>query len=190
MVVTVDDVYMPLTLTVPGITDEQFEELCVKYEDYRVEYTAEGDLLVMPPTDEETGIRNSRINTQLNNWSDATGKGLVTDSSTGFRLPNGARRSPDAAWISRERLGKKPNCPEFVIELLSPSDRRTTARDKMQEWIDNGAQLGWMIDPKKQSVAIYRPGQEPETRTGILQLEGEGPVDGFVLDLERIWRPV
>ena len=189
MVVTVDDVYMPLTLTVPGITDEQFEELCEQYEDYRVEYTAEGDLLVMPPTDPETGIRNSRINYQLMHWALIHERGEVTDSSTGFRLPNGARRSPDAALISRERMRQRPMCPRFVIELLSPSDRRSTTHAKMLEWIANGAELGWMIDPKKQSVTIYRPGQEPETRTGILQLAGEGPVEGFVLELERIWRP-
>ena len=189
MVVTVDDVYMPLTLTAPGITDEQFEELCEQYEDYRVEYSAEGDLLVMPPTDEETGMRNSDINYQLMHWALTHERGKVTDSSTGFRLPNGARRSPDAAWISRGRLGQKPHCPDFVIELLSPSDRRTTTHAKMLEWIANGAELAWMIDPKQQSVTIYRPGQERETRTGILQLAGEGPVEGFVLQLERIWRP-
>ena len=117
-------------------------------------------------------------------------RGAVTDSSTGFRLPNGARRSPDAAWISRDRLGGKPNCPEFVIELLSPSDRLPVAKAKMVEWIANGAGLGWMIDPKAQAVTIYRPGQEAETRTGILRLVGEGPVAGFVLELERIWQPL
>ena len=189
MVVTVDEIYLPLTLSAPGITDEQFQELCAQYEDYRVEYTAEGDLLVMPPTDEETGIRNSRINYQLVRWSLSDESGEVTDSSTGFKLPSGARRSPDAAWISRERRGRKPNCPEFVIELLSPSDRRPTVQAKMREWIANGAELGWMIDPKNESVTIYRPGQDAETRTGIEQLAGEGPVEGFVLDLERIWRP-
>ena len=189
MVVTVDDAYMPLTLTAPGITDEQFEEFCAKYEDYRVEYTAEGDLLVMPPTDPETGVRNARIIYQLMHWADATGKGLITDSSTGFVLPSGARLSPDAALISRNRMMQRPMCPAFVVELLSPSDRRKTADAKMLEWIANGAELGWMIDPKKQSISIYRPGQEPETLTGILQLVGEGPVEGFVLELEQIWRP-
>ena len=188
MVVTVDEAYMPLTLTAPGITDEQFHELCEQYENYRVEYTAEGDLLVMPPTDPETSARNLEIAAQLMIW--ARGKdGLATESSAGYRLPNGARLSPDAAWISRGRLRQKPSCPEFVVELLSPSDRPATVRAKMQEWIDNGALLGWMIDPKKQSVTLYRPGQEPETRTGIRQLAGEGPVDGFVLELERIWQP-
>ena len=190
MVVTVDDAYMPLTLSAPGISDEQFQELCEQYENYRVEYTAEGDLLVMPPTDPETGIRNTEITAQLRNWARAAGKGKVTDSSTGFRLPNGARLSPDAAWLSLDRVRQKPTCPEFVVELLSPSDRRKTIHAKMLEWIANGAELGWMIDPKAQAVTIYRTGQEPETRTGLLQLAGEGPVDGFVLELEEVWRPV
>ena len=190
MLVTVDDAYMPLTLTAPGITDEQFEEFCAKYEDYRVEYTSEGDLLVMPPTDPETSSRNLQIAAQLMMWALSNNKdGLATESSGGFTLPSGARLSPDASWISRDRLRQKPMCPEFVIELLSPTDRPKTAHRKMEEWIANGALLGWLIDPKKQSVSIYRPGQEPETLTGILQLPGEGPVEGFVLELERIWRP-
>ena len=154
-----------------------------------MEYTAEGDLLVTPPTDAETVVRNARIIYQLMHWADATGKGLITDSSTGFVLPSVARLSPDAALISRNRMMQRPMCPAFVVELLSPSDRRKTADEKMLEWIANGAELGWMIDPKKQSVTIYRPGQEPETRTGIKQLAGEGPVEGFVLDLECIWQP-
>ena len=189
MVVTVDEIYLPLTLSAPGITDEQFVELCAQYEDYRVEYTAEGDLLVMPPTDPETGIRNSQIIYQLMHWALANKRGEVTDSSTGFKLPSGARRSPDAALISRDRMRQKLLCPPFVIELLSPSDRRPTVQAKMREWIENGSELGWMIDPKKESVTIYRVGQEPETRTGISSLAGEGPVEGFVLELERIWRP-
>ena len=188
MVVTVDEIYLPLTLCAPGITDDRFDELCELYEDFRVEYTAEGDVLVMPPTDEETGMRNSSINYQLMRWALTNERGAVTDSSTGFRLPNGARRSPDAAWISRQRLGRRPNCPEFVIELLSPSDRRTVARAKMQEWIDNGAELGWMLDPKSKSVTIYRTGREPEIRTGLNELAGEGVVDGFVLDLGPVWK--
>ena len=189
MVVTVDEIYMPLSLSAPAITDDQFQELCELYEDYRVEYTAEGDVIVMPPTDEETGMRNSSINYQLMHWFLAHGRGAVTDSSTGFRLPNGARRSPDAAWISRDRLGKRPSCPEFVVELLSPSDRRAAARAKMQEWIENGAELGWMIDPKAQSVTVYRSGREPEIRTGIDRLAGEGPVEGFILEFDPVWRP-
>ena len=189
MVVTVDEIYLPLTLSAPGITDEQFQELCAQYEDYRVEYTAEGDLLVMPPTDPETGIRNTEITAQLRNWAKAAGKGKVTDSSTGFRLPNGARRSPDAAWLSLEWLRQKPTGPEFVVELLSPSDRPAVIHAKMLEWMANGAELGWMIDPRAQAVTIYGRRQEPETNTGLLEIAGEGPVAGFVLDLEGVWRP-
>ncbi|MBY0506231.1 MAG: Uma2 family endonuclease [Bryobacteraceae bacterium] len=188
MVVTVDEIYLPLTLSAPGITDEQFEELCRKYADYRVEYTAEGELVVMPPTDPETSARNGELVACLVSW--ARGKdGLATESSGGYRLPNGARLAPDASWISRKRLKQQPTCPEFVIELLSPSDRRPMVEAKMREWIANGAELGWMIDPQQESVTIYRVGQEPETRTGIEELAGEGPVVGFVLELRRIWRP-
>ena len=136
-----------------------------------------------------TQFLNHATLAKVMHWAAATGKDLITDSSTGFVLPSGARLSPDAALISRNRIMQRPMCPAFVVELLSPSDRRKTADAKMLEWIANGAELGWMIDPKKQSVSIYRPGQEPETLTGILQLAGEGPVEGFVLDLERIWRP-
>ena len=188
MVVTVDDAYMPLTLSAPGITDEQFQGLCAHYADYRVEYTAEGDLLVMPPTDPETSSRNLEIGMQLKLWA-RNKDGIATDSSGGFTLPSGARLSPDAAWISRARLRQKPTCPEFVVELLSPTDRWKTIHAKMLEWIASGALLGWMIDSKALAVTIYRPGQEPETVSEVMQVAGEGPVAGFVLDLELVWRP-
>ena len=111
--------------------------------------------------------------------------GRVVDSSTGFKLPSGARRSPDAAWISRGR-SKARLCPEFVVELLSPSDRVRKTHAKMLEWIENGAELGWMITPRNRSVTVYRPGRAPEVLTGISEIAGEGPVDGLVLDLRRI----
>lgn len=187
---TVEESHLPLTITVPGITDAQFQELCERYENYSVEYTAEGDLLVMPPTDPVTSWRNLRIAAQLMNWTLSLGRGIATDPSGGFHLPNGARLSPGAAWISHTRLRENPNCPEFVIELLSPTDRRNKTHAKMQEWIANGALLGWMIDPKTQTVTIYRPGCEPETRTSLTELAGEGPVAGFVLDLTPVWEPV
>ena len=187
---TVEESYLPLTLSVPGITDAQFQELCERYEHYRVEYTAEGEFLIMPPTDPPTGIRNAEIKAQLRNWARPEGKGSVADSSTGFVLNTGARRSPDSAWISHARLRRKPACPEFVIELLSPSDRRNKLHAKMLEWIAGGVELGWLIDPRTRSVAIYRAGAaEPETRTGISSIAGEGPIAGFTLDLEPIWEP-
>jgi len=117
----VEESHLPLTLTVRGITDQQFQDLCDQYVDYLVEYTAEGELLVMAPTDPETSWRNLRIASQLLNWTLLSRPGIATDSSGGFVLPNGARLSPDAAWISNVRLRQKPTCPEFIIKLLSPT---------------------------------------------------------------------
>jgi Uma2 family endonuclease len=186
--VMVEEAYLPLTLSAPGMTDAEFERFCEEYSNYRLEYTAEGELIIMPPTDPETSAQNATITCQLFGWaSKARRDGIVTDSSGGFTLPDGARLSPDAAWTSRERLRRRPTCPEFVIELLSPFDRPRKIHAKMLEWIENGSQLGWMINPRNRSVTIYRPAQEPEIRTGILRIEGEGPVAGFALDLAPIW---
>jgi Uma2 family endonuclease len=186
--VMVEETYLPLTLFAPHLTDEAFNELCDQYSDYRLEYTAEGEVIIMPPADPETGARNAALTHRLRSWALVSGLrlGLVTDSSAGFVLPSHARLSPDTAWISRERLRQKPTCPEFIIELLSPTGRKKV-HEKMLEWIANGAELGWMIDPFEQTVSIYRPGSEVEVRRGISEIEGEGPVAGFVLDLREIW---
>ena len=186
VVLTVDEAHLPMTLTAPGLTDAEFQAFCDQYPDYRLESTVEGDVVIMPPTDPETGDRNAEITAQLKTWSRGR-NGLTPDSSAGFKLPTGARRSPDAAWISRGRLRTR-GCPEFVIELLSPSDRVRVVQEKMQEWIDNGVELGWLINPRNQSVTIYRPGQEPMTLSSVMEIEGEGPVAGFVLDLRPVWR--
>ncbi len=185
--VMVEEAYMPLTLFVPDMTDEQFAELCDQYSDFRLEYTADGEVIIMPPTDPETGVRNAALTKRLGNWADAVGRGVITDSSAAFVLKNHARLSPDAAWISRERFHQRPTCPEFIIELLSPFDRRKKAHEKMLEWIANGVELGWLIDPFQKSVSIYRPGCEVEVRKGILEIAGEGPIAGFVLNLREIW---
>ena len=183
----VEEAYLPLTITVPGITDAQFQRFCEQYENFRVEYTAEGELLVMPPTDPKTSKQNSWITYQLTGWAVSSLKSLPTESSGGFHLPNGARFAPDAAWISDERLVLKRACPEFVVELLSPCDSVKKTHAKMLEWIENGALLGWMINPRAQSVTIFRPDREPETLIGLTELAGEGPVAGFVLDLKPLW---
>ena len=183
----VEETYLPRTISVPGITDAEFARLCEQYENYRVEYTSDGELLVMPPTDEHTSEQNGEIFFQLKLWRRSVKRGRVTDSSGGFTLPSGARLAPDAAWISKDR--PEPRCPEFVIELLSPTDRRNAIHAKMLQWIENGAGLGWMIDPRRRTVTIYRPGREPEIRTGVSTIAGEGPVEGFVLDLEAVWNP-
>ncbi len=187
MVMMVADTYLPVSLSVPGITDEQFQEFCEQYADYRLEYTAEGELLIMPPTDPETSARNAMIVYLLIQWALKNGRGTVTDSSGGFKLPNGARMAPDAAWISRDRFARKPICPEFVIELASPSDKLKKVQAKMREWLSNGVELGWLVDPRTQSVTIYRPNREAEVLAGASSVVGEGPIAGFVLDLTAIW---
>jgi len=150
-----------------NLTDDQFFEFCQINRDLRIERTATGELLIMPPTGTETGGRNFRLNGQLYNWTEQDGTGIGFDSSTGFTLPNGAERSPDAAWVKLERWNTltpeqqqkfAPICPDFVIELRSASDNLTSLKTKMQEYIDNGAGLGWLIDRKKRQVYIYRPG--------------------------------
>src|SRR5690242_12071623 len=120
--VTVEETYLPITLSVPGLTDEKFREFCELYSDYRLEYTAEGELVIMPPTDPETGARNFEISGQLRNWARQDGRGIGTDSSAGFLLPNGARIAPDSSWSSRDRFYRR-ELPEFIIELRSPEDR-------------------------------------------------------------------
>ncbi|MEZ5399595.1 MAG: Uma2 family endonuclease [Bryobacteraceae bacterium] len=162
----VEETYLPMTLTVPGITDAQFAELCQQYENFRIEYTWQGELIITPPTDPLTGARNSAITGQLWLWARRHGGGIATDSSSGFLLPDGSRLSPDAAWISRERLSARPSCPEFVIELVSPSDRLQRVRAKMLDWIANGTQVGSLIDPPRHAVEMFRPEREPEVPDG------------------------
>ena len=183
----VEETYLPLTLYVPGITDAQFQQFCEKYSDYFLEYSAEGDLTIMPPTDRKTSSRNAMIIFQLMKWALETGGGCVTDSSGGFILPNKSRLAPDGAWMSDRRDQQEFAVPEFVIELLSPSDRIKTAQRKMTEWIANGVELGWLIDPYSRNVTIYRPNQEPESRKDLTELAGEGPVEGFLLNLAPVW---
>ncbi|HAJ63028.1 MAG TPA: hypothetical protein DCP31_30500, partial [Cyanobacteria bacterium UBA8543] len=164
-----------LTLKVPpavGLTDEQFYQLCVANEQWRLELTAEGELIIMPPTGGESGIRNADLTTDLNLWNRQTRLGKVFDSSTEFRLPNGAKRSPDASWVILERWDALPAhdrkrfpplCPDFVIELRSETDSLKDLRAKMQEYQANGARLGWLIDPQTPLVEIYRLKRDVET---------------------------
>ncbi|MCW5312769.1 Uma2 family endonuclease [Nostoc sp. KVJ3] len=176
------------------LTDEQFFQLCQNNRDLRLERTAEGELIIMPPTGWESGNRNSRLTQRLGNWTDADGTGLAFDSSTGFKLPNGANRSPDASWVSRERLeALKPDpakflplAPDFAVELRSASDSLKTVQQKMQEYIENGVRLGWLIDPQNQQVEIYRPGQDVEILRSPTSLSGEDVLPGFILDLAQI----
>ncbi|MFM6021656.1 MAG: Uma2 family endonuclease [Dolichospermum sp.] len=178
------------------MTDEQFFQLCQNNRELRFERNANGELIIMPPTGGETGNRNGRITQQLMNWTDADGTGIAFDSSTCFKLPNGADRSPDAAWIKLERWDTLTNeekqkfppiCPDFVIELLSPSDSLKTTQEKMQEYIANGVRLGILINRKSRQVEIYRPGKEVEILDSPATVSGEDVLKGFILILGMIW---
>lgn len=181
-----------------NLTDEQFFNLCQINRDLRLERTAEGDIIVMPPTGGETGSRSTSITGQLYVWTKQDRTGAAFDSSTGFSLPNGSDRSPDAAWISHARLAgltaeqkKKfiPLCPDFVIELRSPSDDLAEMQAKMKEYIANGARLGWLIDPEERRVFVYRPGAAVEELKNVTRVSGEPELAGFILDLREIWEP-
>ncbi len=182
--------------SVIDMTDDQFFQLCQNNRELRFERNANGELIIMSPAGGETGNRNGRLNQQLFNWTDADGTGIAFDSSTGFKLPNGADRSPDASWIKLERWDAltdeekrkfPPICPDFVIELLSPSDSLKTTQEKMQEYIDNGVRLGILINRKSRQVEIYRPGNEVEVLDSPATVSGEDVLKGFVLNLGMIW---
>lgn len=185
-------VYIPPTLKV---TDEQFREIAAANRDLRLEKTATGELIIMPPTGGNTGKRNLDLSYQLYAWNKQSKLGVAFDSSTAFILPNGAIRSPDAAWVNQQKWESlTPEqqddfpliCPDFVIELRSKTDTMKYLREKMQEYLDNGAKLGWLIDPKNQQVEIYRPLQTVEILDSPQSLSGEEVLPNFVLDLRSI----
>lgn len=178
------------------INDDQFAKLCALNPEMRFEYTSTGDLIIMPPTGGDTGHLNANLTTDFTLWSRQDGSGLIFDSSTLFVLPNGAKRSPDVSWIRRdrwealspeERHGFSPICPDFVLELRSSSDQLRTLQDKMQEYLDNGARLGWLIDPSERVVYIYRPGEAVERLEAPREVSGEPVLPRFVLRLTAVW---
>jgi len=180
------------------MSDDEYFAFCAVNPDLRIERTAEGEIEIMPPTGFETGDQNADLTMQLRAWAKRNGRGRAVDSSTEYILPSGAARSPDASWVLRSRLAnltpeqKKKFlrlCPDFVVELRSPSDRLRQVQAKMREWMDNGAKLGWLIDPDSRSVYIYRPGQTTERLVDPDRVEGEPPVEGFVLEMADIWNP-
>jgi Uma2 family endonuclease len=189
----------PLVLRLAPVvemSDEQFFALCQLNRDLRIERTSQGDLVLMPPTGGETGRTNFKLTQVFGNWVDADGTGVGFDSSNGFTLPNGAKRSPDLAWVRRSRWEAltqqqreqfPPLCPDFVLELRSPSDALATVQAKMQEYLDNGAQLGWLIDPLEKKVYIYRPQAPLECLDNPQTIPGEPVLPGFVLELGRVW---
>ena len=177
--------------------DEEFFAFCAKNPDLRIEREANGDIIIIPPTGGETGNRNYDLIVQLGMWSKRDGRGRGFDSSTGFLLPNGAALAPDASWVLNNRLarltreqkkGFVPLCPDFVVELTSPSDRLSRVQAKMQQWIENGVALGWLIDADQRTVYVYRPGKDPERLTDVDHVDGEGPVQEFRLELTDIWQ--
>lgn len=178
------------------LTDEAFYQLCLANPDIKFERSAQGELIVMAPTGGESGRRNADITIDLGLWNRETQLGYTFDSSTCFKLPNGAERSPDAAWIERDRWDAltdeerqkfPPIAPDFVIELRSATDSLTILQTKMQEYQANGVRLGWLINPQEQTVEIYRLGQAVEVQQNITQISGEMVLPGFNLDLSRIF---
>ena len=191
-----------LSLSIPRevslqVSQEQFEHLSAANRNMRLERTASGELIVNPPTGWETGERNLSIAGQLYQWHEAHYEmGKAFDSSTGMVLPNGAIRSPDASWVSKERWnalsvgqrGTFPNiCPDFVVELRSESDALKPLQAKMEEYLTNGARLGWLIDPKRERVEVYRANKAVEILSRPDELSGESVLPGFLLNLRRIW---
>ncbi|MBW4543025.1 MAG: Uma2 family endonuclease [Symplocastrum torsivum CPER-KK1] len=178
------------------LTDEQFYQLCQDNETLRFERNSKGELIIMPPTGGETSNRNAGLTAQIWVWNEQTQLGKVFDSSGGFKLPNGADRSPDASWVKLERWNAltpeqktkfAPLCPDFVVELLSPSDSLKDTQEKMKEYRDNGARLGWLINRKSRQVEIYRQGQDVEVVENPVTLSGEDVLPGFALYLASIW---
>jgi Uma2 family endonuclease len=178
------------------MSDDEFFQLCQANAEWRIERNREGDLVVMPPANPETSNQNFGLIVAFGTWVKADGTGLGFESSAGFTLPNGAVRSPDLAWIARsrwERISpaerrKFPHiCPDFVVELRSPSDSLTVLQEKMEEYIENGARLGWLIDPQEKKVYLYRPDTEVVCLENPGQVVGDPQLPGFVLDLKEVW---
>ncbi len=184
----------PLQLAIE-LSDEQFWQLCQRNREYRFEANSQGDLIIMSPTGSDTGRRNSEIIIQLGIWNKKSKSGVVFDSSTGFILPNGAKRSPDASWIELSRWNSlstaeqekfAPICPDLVVELRSKTDALEPLQDKMEDYMTNGARLGWLIDRQNQQVEIYRVNQQVEIIQSPSSLSGEQVLANFTLDLTEI----
>lgn len=179
------------------MSDDEFFEFCMAHRDQRFERSSNGEIIIVPPAGGESDHQNVKVIARLDHWAERDGRGQVFGCSTAFVLSTGATLSPDAAWISNGRLARlsrderrkfPPVCPEFVVEVMSPSDRLSAARKKMREWLRAGVEVAWLIHADEKTVYIYRAGHnEPEKRTGVRKLEGEGPVAGFELDLKEIW---
>lgn len=175
---------------------DEFYDFCMRNEDLNLELSSEGDLIIVPPTGGKTGNRNLKLAVAFGVWAEQDGTGVGFDSSSMFSLPNGAKRSPDLCWIKKERweaLSEKeqekfsPLCPDFVVELRSPSDSLKRLQKKMEEYTENGAQLGWLLDPSDRKVYVYRPGAEVEVLEDPETVSGEPLLRGFTLDVRALW---
>lgn len=179
------------------LDDDELFRFCQLNRELRIERSANGDLDIMTPVGGEGSSRNADLTFALVRWTREDGTGVAFDSSAGFLLPNGAMRSPDAAWLNRSRWEELtseerekfvPVCPEFVVELRSRTDSPASLQDKMAEWIGNGVRLGWLLDPENRAVHVYRPGREVEILEDPRRVSGEPELPGFVLELDVIWR--
>jgi Uma2 family endonuclease len=188
--------FLNLDLTSLRLTPAQFEQLCRDNPDLRLELTSNGGLIAMPPAGTTTGKRNASLTRQLTTWAEKDGSGIAFDSSTGFTLPDSAVLSPDASWVKRERWdalsedeqeGFAPLCPDFVIELRSRWNTLKAQQAKMQEYLDNGTQLAWFIDPRNRRVFIYRPSEDVEVLTDAASISADPILKGFVLQLTELW---
>lgn len=178
------------------MTDEQFFDFCQSNRDVRIERNSQGEIVIIPPTGCETGDKNAEITMQLRLWTKKDKRGKSADSSAGYKMPNGAIMSPDASWISNERLKKVsptkrrkflPLAPDFVIELRSESDSLSKLKEKMQEYIENGVALGWLIDASEKRIYVYRPKMQVEILENPAEISGEPFLKDFMLDLREIW---
>jgi Uma2 family endonuclease len=179
------------------MSDEQLMRFCAANDFLRVERDANGEILVMTPAGLKTSRMNSRITRLLDEWAEQDGRGIAVDSNGGFTLPDGSVRAADAAWVHKSRWDAlseadqarfSPICPDFIIELRSPNDSLVELKQKMERWIANGVQLGWLIDPENKTVSVYRPGDQPEVLAHPTSVQGHGVMAGFELVMERIWQ--
>jgi Uma2 family endonuclease len=178
------------------LDDEQLFRLCMQNQEARIERNADGELEIMMPEGFSSGVGNAKLAHLFYEWAERDGTGVVTGASAGFRLPNKAMRAPDVSWTLKERIAKltpkerkrfAPLCPDFVLELRSESDSLATLKAKMEEYIANGARLGWLLDPVRKQAHIYEPGKPPRLIVRPKKLSGEPVLHGFVLDVPALW---
>ena len=198
--IALPDLHAPVTLVLDRehpLSDDEYFAFCEANPDVRLERTSEGEIIIVPPVGFESDYRNADIVIQMEEWNGRAGRGKVFGPTVQFLLPDGSALSPDAAWMSNERQARIPReerrrfprvAPEFVVEVMSPSDSLRTAQRKMLRWIANGVEIGWLIDADNRTVHVYCAGQEPRQLREPEQIEGEGPIKGLVVNLKNVWQ--